>query len=137
VKNLVSKLTIIKILLFLGGIIFMLVWTKISDENLKSIWVKNNNMNPIKCSISSEIDSIAREGRGFFLKLNSGGKFIFKAKMYESENLLPDVSSMVDIGDSVYKKQNSEIMMIKKKTSQDTIFFDLYTLDYGDLGCKY
>jgi hypothetical protein len=43
---------------------------------------------------------------------------------------------MVNIGDSVYKKQNFEIMIVKKKGSQDTIVFDMYTMDYGSLGCN-
>ncbi|MGM0479663.1 MAG: hypothetical protein ACQERC_10610 [Bacteroidota bacterium] len=129
------KYTIIKVILFAFGVSLILFWNNETEKEFNLSWKKLNNMNPVKCSISNEIDSIRPKGRGFFIKLDNGGMFYFTAKIYESGELFREKGSMIHSGDSVKKNQSSKLMVIKNRQTKDSVILELYDIDYDSFGC--
>lgn len=120
----------------------MTLWSRHSHNSIVLAWEKNNNINPIKCPISSVIDSIGRKGRGILIVTNKSEKFIITARLYEDKNNrfgTSHIFSLIDVGDSLVKESHSRKAEIIKNDSKDKIIIVLYDkdygMDYGDLPC--
>lgn len=115
------------------GVLLMIVWINYDVKTTRSEWIKNNNTHPIKCKISSAVDSIGRYGRGVFVLLEDGSKFIFNATENDSNDLTPDIHNMINIGDSLISSQNSRIILVKNDKKE--IKLKMNELDYEGVGC--
>lgn len=134
----ITKFTILKALIFLSLVILMIYWTKHTTKEFASIWKKSNNINPIKCSLYGEIDSLGREGRTIFISIDKDKRFLIQPKLFEDKNReynLSDIFSMINVGDSLIKDSNSQKLLVKKRNTNDSIFLYLYRMNYGNLPC--
>src|SRR5690554_267114 len=134
----ITKFSIFKVVIFLVGIMLMILWTKHTTKKFDSVWKESNNINPIKCGITGEIDSIRNMGRSIFIKMKTEEKFLIQPwLLYEKVKnyRLSDIFSMINVGDSLIKDSNSNIAYIIKKSNRDTITLKLNDLNYGNLPC--
>lgn len=134
----ISRKLVIKVFVFLCLLVFMILWTRHTTEELSLEWKESNNINPIKCAVSGEIDSIRMVGRGIFIRLDNGEKFIIQPtilKGNKKEFGIPTIFSLINIGDSLIKESNSTMVEIKKRASNETIVLVLDRMNYGNLTC--
>lgn len=104
------------------AIIIMRIIITISENNFRESWEEKNNLNPIKSSIDSSIDSIGREGRQSYFRLSDGKEFVIDIKP-DTDVFISTFLSIIDNGDSLIKAKESKEFTIIKAKNRDTITF--------------
>jgi|SRR5690554_95302 len=135
----ITKLTIFKLVFFIIGVVAMIWLAKIDKKESLLVWEESNNINPIKCGITGEVDSIRFIGRSIFLKMKTGEKFLIQIGLLDEKDKnyyrLSSTYNMINVGDSLIKESNSKIAYIIKKDSYDSVKLKLNDLNYGNLPC--
>tara|TARA_R100000951_G_scaffold96821_3_gene86271 strand:- start:849 stop:1244 length:396 start_codon:yes stop_codon:yes gene_type:complete len=104
--------------------VLILIIINISENSFSKSWEQKNNINPIKSSLNSTIDSIGREGRYSYFRLSDGKEFVIDISP-EKKVLISTFLSKIDIGDSLIKSKESKVFTVIKKNQMDKITFEV------------
>ncbi|PHR49070.1 MAG: hypothetical protein COA32_03210 [Fluviicola sp.] len=104
--------------------VLILIIINISENSFSKSWEQKNNINPIKSSLNSTIDSIGREGRYSYFRLSDGKEFVTDISP-EKKVLISTFLSKIDIGDSLIKSKESKVFTVIKKNQMDKITFEV------------
>ncbi|HAW80031.1 MAG TPA: hypothetical protein DCX27_10180 [Balneola sp.] len=104
--------------------VLILIIINISENSFSKSWEQKNNINPIRSSLNSTIDSIGREGRYSYFRLSDGKEFVIDISP-EKKVLISTFLSKIDIGDSLIKSKESKVFTVIKKNQMDKITFEV------------